>query len=325
MKNIVILGNGLAALTLSYHLSNIDIEIDVISPYDDFNIATPGIRFLHEHQSTAFSDLLVQMGVCPVIKKLDGGVLYFDSIKCRRYNWAYLLKHPDLRSFLSKGYATYTGRIWTRSIMNNLVNMTEIPSYIATPTYQDLVHFMYDHIGDNITLHKDTILKVDADRSLVKTEQNSHKYDCLVNTIPYWAFIELLSINRNEELLQKEEVEYSEPRYATQNTLDKTYNTMSMMYWVRLKCASYETPIKRVSIMGNTQIVEYFGRPDIPDITQLPPNIVTPTTDKWYHTVKVLKDRRIYLLGRFASLKSKLMLTDIIDNAASIVQYIKDH
>jgi hypothetical protein len=81
-------------------------------------------------------------------------------------------------------------------------------------------------------------------------------------------------------------------------------------------------PVKRVSIVDNKIIREFYKKPqnEVESLSPLPPNIVDTPLEDWEDALAVLKSDNIRLLGRFAQMKSKMMFTDIIDESFKLVE-----
>lgn len=324
MNKIVILGSGVAALTLSYHFIKAGNAVRIVSPDKTFNIKTEGARFLHDVHTQPVDNLIAECGKVRESRELTGGVIHYQEGEETFYDWSTLCKDFDLRESLSHSYADSTGRVWTESIMNNLINTSEIPFGLISPTYADLILFMKD-IVESSSLFTYSSMQVKSISIIeqvirpVNIDEIDIEYDLLINTIPFWVFKDLFEVY----MPVKRDLKFSKPRYASKAQVMS--DEFSMTYYAGPDIVGVTGfPIKRKSVIDGVSILEFYEKPDLPVLTKLPPNIVDTPKEDWDQVLSHLIHHNIILLGRFAQIKSKMMFTDIIDESYKITNIIKN-
>jgi len=319
MNKIIVLGSGVAALTVSYHLINNGYNVSVVSPDNTFNIKTDGARFIHNVKSDPIDSLIDSCEQSRICRELTGGVLMCQCGEEKLYEWSELCTNSELREMLSHSYAVSTGRVWSKSIMNNLIDTTEIPVGLISPTYAHLIEFMKQKVEESdlfeyISMQIKSISMVEQAIRSVEIDDNDIEYDLLINTIPFWVLKDLFEVY----LPVKRELVFSKPRYASVSPIMS--DEFSMTYYTGTDIVGVSGfPIKRRSVIDKVSILEFYERPDLPVLTQLPPNIVDTPMEDWDYVLEHLNRHNILLLGRFAQIKSKMMFTDIINESHDIV------
>lgn len=325
MSKVVILGDGVASLCFAYHyLMDVQNTVYVISPHPFFNIQKVGTKFLHTHESLPFASLLRNfMKVEEQI--LGGGVVVCNQGFSTNFDWSVLINDETLRRDITELYAESTGRVWTPDIMNNLLSTEQLPRCMRYPTYNAIIDFIQHKVQSSIgcVFKVGTVDFIMEDsREITLNDGTIINYDILINTIPLWVFLNLLSSNllTPDKALHKPQFIFSEPRYCSQSRIMS--NEMSMTYYAGPDVKKlYGLPLKRKSILIDQHIMEFFEKPDdLDNLQKLPPNIkgLTPEDDKKVNDY--LNTRDIHLLGRYAQMRSKMMLTDIIDESYKLVE-----
>jgi len=322
MDNIVIFGGGVAALSAAYHIVKENHPVTVVMMDEKFNVNTEGARFLHVHDSVAFNDLLKECDTEIREVELGGGVTLCDEV-VKYYSWSDLIADQELSEQVTRSYAKGSGRTWSPTILNNLQGMTEAPRGLISPSYVDLISYMESEVDKSGLCTYRNIL-VDsislAEQSIRLREGPNIEYDLLINTVPFWAFKDLLEVH----LPIRERFKYTEPRYCIVEKIDSP--EFSMTYYAGESINGLTgAPIKRVSCIDGQKIIEFFERPTNykkEQLVKLPPNIEDVPKEGWQDVTQHLHNHNVELLGRFAQMKSKMMFTDIIDASFELVQSI---
>lgn len=316
-KNIYILGTGVAAVSMAYHLYNIGIAPKIIGPIPSRDTSLDGVRYLHTTEGLGVSQLLSNMGCSVQATPLGGGVYVFDDPDGPHtsYSWSELVHDKKLADKITHMYADSTGRSWSPTIMNSILQRDDVPTAIVAPTYNDVVHFMLHNMQVTYIQAEIEDISLD-DHKLMLSNGETHTYDVAVSTVPLWITMRLAHM----PTLQ---IHKTGPRYVSTWHDGSHHNGISMTYYVgaytRKLCNGL--PIKRVSKISSYTIVEYFEKPKDSSHPRpyrvLPPNF-TPINDDHLIALKTLEDHSIYSVGRFAELKPKEMLTDIIERSREI-------
>jgi len=322
-SNIVILGSGVAALTNAYHLTENGYSVTIVSPDKDLNIKLGGARFLHEYSSPAFDKLVNDVGIKKVASDLTGGVAVCEKGKMTVHSWEYLVRHKGHCDEITRKYAEYTGRVWSKNILNRILLSSTPPRGILEPTYAQLVEFMLNKVKESplftyLSMQISSISR--GDQVIRSLEKEEIGYSLLINTIPFWVFKDLFEVY----IPVKRQFIFSESRYATMHRIEEDTDEFSMTYYAGPDIMKIlGLPMKRISVISGYIIREFYTKPTghgIEGLVTLPPNIVDTPLEDWDDVIQQLRNDNIWLLGRFSEMKSKMMFTDIIDQSAKLVE-----
>ncbi len=324
MREILILGNGVAAISMLYQLSQKDIPCYVISP-NHMQQPVGGAYFVHLSDSVSLHRLMYEARLTPGIVELSGGVDLYDNGEIIHHPWTSLIKDYNLRLELTKLYAAGTGRTWSKSIMNNILEQEDMPCGLIAPSYKEIIEYMLECING-----LETIDQLPYDVSTIDTYEQTVQlsngdqlpYDIIINTLPLWVLHDKLM----QPLPISNYIGDTKPRYAAEEMC--TSSELSMTYCVGpevLEVSGF--PLKRISTINNFRVYEFFEKPDTTHIysntiKEIPPNITNLSPAKQSFLMSHLAEASIIPLGRFARMESKMMLTDIIDQAYDIANVL---
>jgi len=346
-SEILVLGDGVSARVVcslledkGYHPSALAVNPTVVKTAN----MQGGVRYLESpkveqlHYKKALGDMIAQ--------PISGGVI----INRDMHDWEKIFQDKHLEAYkhyITGLYAIEQGRPWADNILNNFFNRTEPPAYVANLTYNELLS-KYDQNFDNICVKVPGLKSLNLHDRILTYENKertctSLSYTTLINTLPMNLFLKLTGspvldvfFSRNTEMVQE----------LKGNNKDVLWYVLG---WNGIKRISIINNILKVELKNNLGLSSgdrpklltelFFSKNNIlpllsiipgelrlqPDqwkFNELPPNFSIKNCAEELNLIMKNMPENVHHVGRFAELKSKMMIGDIIERAHQVVETI---
>ena len=331
MADITVLGDGIAALAITYHAVLNNMTVKVISANGRFAKNYRGGRFIYQPNDGIFKDLVKLVDPHYTSGPLGGGVALYTDGPTELHTWESLVSDKVLAGRVVHLYSDTTGRPWSQKLLNNILEWDKVPQVISTP-YQLLANHMLYTVGKLchlVDFYAGLVRYVSTDchNLTYSSVEGGSDWTCpykhLVSTIPAYIFGGL--VDHAPVAQSMVDLDYTSPRFCRADVLPDHFilPSQEMLYFIGDKVEEKTgLPIKRRTCIPGWAITEFSSKPKIKGIHILPPNIPDISCAQSIQMENELAASDIHLLGRFSQMKSKMMMSHIVTDSYELINKI---